>query len=247
MFDDLGSGHPMDRLVCGDVGFGKTEVALRAAFAVALNGKQVAVVVPTTLLARQHFKTFSERFKGLPVVVRQASRLVSSKEMSETKKGLADGTVDIVVGTHALLGKTISFKDLGLVIVDEEQHFGVGHKERLKQLRADVHVLTLTATPIPRTLQLAMTGVRELSIIASPPGGSPRGAQLRDAVRSADRARGAAARALPRRAELLCLPAHRGPRRGEGLPRPAGAGGEGRGGAWPDGGDAARGDHVRLL
>lgn len=169
VFDDLGSGHPMDRLVCGDVGFGKTEVALRAAFAVALNGKQVAVVVPTTLLARQHFKTFSERFKGLPIVVRQASRLVTSKELSETKKGLADGTVDIVVGTHALLGKTISFKDLGLVIVDEEQHFGVGHKEKLKQLRAEVHVLTLTATPIPRTLQLAMTGVRELSIIASPP------------------------------------------------------------------------------
>ncbi|GLK84413.1 transcription-repair coupling factor [Ancylobacter defluvii] len=169
VFDDLGSGHPMDRLVCGDVGFGKTEVALRAAFAVALNGKQVAVVVPTTLLARQHFKTFSERFKGLPVVVRQLSRLVPSKEVSETKKGLADGTVDIVVGTHALLGKAISFKDLGLVIVDEEQHFGVGHKEKLKQLRAEVHVLTLTATPIPRTLQLAMTGVRELSIIASPP------------------------------------------------------------------------------
>ncbi|QIB35840.1 transcription-repair coupling factor [Ancylobacter pratisalsi] len=169
VFDDLGSGHPMDRLVCGDVGFGKTEVALRAAFAVALNGKQVAVVVPTTLLARQHFKTFSERFKGLPVVVRQASRLVTGKEMSDTKKGLADGTVDIVVGTHALLGKAISFKDLGLVIVDEEQHFGVGHKERLKQMRAEVHVLTLTATPIPRTLQLAMTGVRELSIIASPP------------------------------------------------------------------------------
>ncbi|GAB4065435.1 transcription-repair coupling factor [Ancylobacter sonchi] len=169
VFDDLGSGHPMDRLVCGDVGFGKTEVALRAAFAVALNGKQVAIVVPTTLLARQHFKTFSERFKGLPIVVRQASRLVPSKELSETRKGLADGTVDIVVGTHALLGKAIHFKDLGLVIVDEEQHFGVGHKEKLKQLRAEVHVLTLTATPIPRTLQLAMTGVRELSIIASPP------------------------------------------------------------------------------
>jgi len=169
VFDDLGSGHPMDRLVCGDVGFGKTEVALRAAFAVALNGKQVAVVVPTTLLARQHFRTFAERFKGLPVEVRQLSRLVTGKDMTETKKGLTDGTVDIVVGTHALLGKAIAFRDLGLVIVDEEQHFGVGHKERLKQLRADVHVLTLTATPIPRTLQLAMTGVRELSLIASPP------------------------------------------------------------------------------
>ncbi|MFG1433045.1 transcription-repair coupling factor [Xanthobacter sp. V2C-8] len=169
VIDDLGSGHPMDRLVCGDVGFGKTEVALRAAFVASLSGKQVAVVVPTTLLARQHFKTFSERFKGLPVNIAQASRMVTGKALTAVKKGLSDGTVDIVVGTHALLGKTIQFKDLGLVIVDEEQHFGVGHKERLKQLRAEVHVLTLTATPIPRTLQLAMTGVRELSIIATPP------------------------------------------------------------------------------
>ncbi|HWV96410.1 MAG TPA: transcription-repair coupling factor, partial [Xanthobacteraceae bacterium] len=166
---DLESGKPMDRLVCGDVGFGKTEVALRATFAVALQGKQVAVVVPTTLLARQHAKNFAERFRGFPVNVAQASRLVSSKELSQTKKGLADGTVDIVVGTHALLGKTIKFKDLGLLVVDEEQHFGVSHKERLKQLRAEVHVLTLSATPIPRTLQLALTGVRDLSIIASPP------------------------------------------------------------------------------
>ncbi|MGJ5071752.1 transcription-repair coupling factor [Bradyrhizobium oligotrophicum] len=166
---DLEAGRPMDRLVCGDVGFGKTEVALRAAFAVALDGKQVAVVVPTTLLARQHAKTFTERFKGFPVNVAQASRLVSTKELNQVKKGLADGSVDIVVGTHALLGKSIKFRDLGLVIVDEEQHFGVGHKERLKQLRAEVHVLTLSATPIPRTLQLALTGVRELSIIASPP------------------------------------------------------------------------------
>ncbi|MGQ3671085.1 transcription-repair coupling factor [Xanthobacter sp. TB0136] len=169
VLDDLASGHPMDRLVCGDVGFGKTEVALRAAFVTALSGKQVAVVVPTTLLARQHFKTFTDRFQGLPVNVAQASRMVTGKALTEVKKGLADGTVDIVVGTHALLGKSIQFKDLGLVIVDEEQHFGVSHKERLKQLRAEVHVLTLTATPIPRTLQLAMTGVRELSIIATPP------------------------------------------------------------------------------
>lgn len=166
---DLETGRPMDRLICGDVGFGKTEVALRAAFAVALEGKQVAVVVPTTLLARQHTKTFTERFKGFPVNVAQASRLVSAKELTQTKKGLADGNIDIVVGTHALLGKTIKFKDLGLLIVDEEQHFGVSHKERLKQLRAEVHVLTLSATPIPRTLQLALTGVRDLSIIASPP------------------------------------------------------------------------------
>ena len=166
---DLAAGRPMDRLVCGDVGFGKTEVALRAAFVAVMAGKQVAVVVPTTLLARQHFKTFSERFRGFPVKIGQASRLASAAELSATRKGLADGAIDIVIGTHALLGKTIRFKDLGLLIVDEEQHFGVAHKEKLKQLRAEVHVLTLTATPIPRTLQLALTGVRDLSIIASPP------------------------------------------------------------------------------
>ncbi|MCL2714913.1 MAG: transcription-repair coupling factor [Alphaproteobacteria bacterium] len=167
--EDLARGRPMDRLICGDVGFGKTEVALRAAFAVALEGRQVAVVVPTTLLARQHTATFSERFRALPVRVAQASRLVPTRELSQVKKGLAEGAVDIVVGTHALLGKSIKFKELGLVIVDEEQHFGVSHKERLKQLRAEVHVLTLSATPIPRTLQLALSGVRELSLIASPP------------------------------------------------------------------------------
>jgi transcription-repair coupling factor (superfamily II helicase) len=166
---DLEVGRPMDRLICGDVGFGKTEVALRAAFAVALEGKQVAIVVPTTLLARQHTRTFTDRFKGFPVRVAQASRLIPTKELNQVKKELADGAIDIVVGTHALLGKSIKFRDLGLLIVDEEQHFGVSHKERLKQLRAEVHVLTLSATPIPRTLQLALTGVRELSIIASPP------------------------------------------------------------------------------
>jgi transcription-repair coupling factor (superfamily II helicase) len=169
VLDDLNAGRPMDRLVCGDVGFGKTEVALRAAFAAAISGKQVAVIVPTTLLARQHFRTFAERFKGLPVQVAQLSRFASAGDMKQTRAGLAAGTVDIVVGTHALLAKTIAFKDLGLIIVDEEQHFGVAHKERLKALQADVHVLTLSATPIPRTLQLAMTGVRELSIIATPP------------------------------------------------------------------------------
>ncbi len=166
---DLNSGRPMDRLICGDVGFGKTEVALRAAFIAAMNGKQVAVVVPTTLLARQHMKTFADRMRGYPIKLAQASRLVSAAELVRTKKGIADGTVDIVIGTHALLGKTIKFKDLGLIVVDEEQHFGVAHKERLKQLRAEVHVLTLTATPIPRTLQLALSGVREMSIIATPP------------------------------------------------------------------------------
>ncbi|HJU32645.1 MAG TPA: transcription-repair coupling factor [Hyphomicrobiaceae bacterium] len=169
VLEDLGSGKPMDRLVCGDVGFGKTEVALRAAFVAAMDGFQVAVVVPTTLLARQHFATFRERFKGLPVRIAQASRLVSAKELAATKAALKEGNVDIVVGTHALLGKSIAFKRLGLLIVDEEQHFGVAHKERLKQLREDVHVLTLTATPIPRTLQLALSGVRELSLITTPP------------------------------------------------------------------------------
>ena len=166
---DLASGRPMDRLICGDVGFGKTEVALRAAFVTAMNGKQVAVVVPTTLLARQHFKTFSDRLRGYPVKIALASRLVSPKELAQAKIGLAEGDIDIVVGTHALLGKTVKFKDLGLIVVDEEQHFGVAHKEKLKQLRAEVHVLTLTATPIPRTLQLALSGVREMSIIATPP------------------------------------------------------------------------------
>ncbi len=167
--EDLAKGKPMDRLICGDVGFGKTEVALRAAFIAVMEGKQVAVVVPTTLLARQHFQTFNQRFQGFPVKIAQASRLVSAKDMAQMREGLKNGQIDIVVGTHALLAKSIEFKDLGLMIIDEEQHFGVGHKERLKQLREDVHVLTLTATPIPRTLQLALTGVREMSVIATPP------------------------------------------------------------------------------
>ncbi|WP_417429256.1 transcription-repair coupling factor [Kiloniella sp.] len=169
VFEDLGSGRPMDRLICGDVGFGKTEVALRAAFVAVMSGKQVAVVVPTTLLARQHYNNFVERFKGLPVRIGQLSRLATSKEQTETKKGLAEGTVEIVVGTHAVFSKNMKFSDLGLLIVDEEQHFGVKQKERLKELRTDVHVLTLTATPIPRTLQMAMSGVKEMSLIATPP------------------------------------------------------------------------------
>jgi transcription-repair coupling factor (superfamily II helicase) len=167
--DDLAAGRPMDRLVCGDVGFGKTEVALRAAFAAAINGKQTAIVVPTTLLARQHTENFATRFAGLPIRIGQLSRMVGAAEQREVKKGIAEGAVDIVVGTHAVLGKTVTFKDLALVVIDEEQHFGVAHKERMKDLRAEVHMLTLSATPIPRTLQLAMTGVRELSIIATPP------------------------------------------------------------------------------
>jgi transcription-repair coupling factor (superfamily II helicase) len=166
---DLADGKPMDRLVCGDVGFGKTEVAMRAAFVAAMNGQQVAVVAPTTLLARQHFQGFSERFAGFPLKVGRLSRLVPAAEMKATRDALADGTMDVVIGTHAILSKSTSFKRLGLVIVDEEQRFGVTHKEALKQLRADVHVLTLTATPIPRTLQMAMSGLRELSTIQTPP------------------------------------------------------------------------------
>jgi transcription-repair coupling factor (superfamily II helicase) len=166
---DLGSGRPMDRLICGDVGFGKTEVALRAAFVVAMSGKQVAVICPTTLLARQHFQTFTERFQGWPVKVRRLSRLVPAAEANQTREALKKGEVEIVIGTHAILSKQVAFKDLGLVVVDEEQHFGVGHKEALKALRAEVHVLTLTATPIPRTLQMALSGIREMSIIATPP------------------------------------------------------------------------------
>ncbi|MBV8616442.1 MAG: transcription-repair coupling factor [Acetobacteraceae bacterium] len=169
VLEDLASGRPMDRLICGDVGFGKTEVALRAAFIAAMAGAQVAVVVPTTLLARQHYRTFSARFAGLPVRVAQLSRMVPAKEAAEVRKGIADGGVNIVIGTHALLAKGVRFAELGLLVIDEEQHFGVAHKERLKQLRSDVHVLTLTATPIPRTLQLALTGVREMSVIATPP------------------------------------------------------------------------------
>jgi transcription-repair coupling factor (superfamily II helicase) len=169
VLDDLTSGRPMDRLVCGDVGFGKTEVALRAAFVAVMAGFQVAVITPTTLLCRQHYRTFSERFAGLPVRIKQLSRLVTGKDAAEAKAGIKAGDIEIVVGTHALLGKGIEFKSLGLLIVDEEQHFGVAQKERLKELRADVHVLTLTATPIPRTLQMALSGVREMSLIATPP------------------------------------------------------------------------------
>ncbi|MEM0976562.1 MAG: transcription-repair coupling factor [Pseudomonadota bacterium] len=169
VLEDLSSGRPMDRLICGDVGFGKTEVALRAAFVAATSGQQVAVIAPTTLLARQHFKSFTERFRHTGLTVRQLSRFVSAKEATNTRDGLKSGAIDIVVGTHAVLAKQVHFKELGLLIIDEEQRFGVQHKERLKQLRSDVHVLTLTATPIPRTLQLSLAGVRELSVITTPP------------------------------------------------------------------------------
>ncbi len=169
VFEDLATGKPMDRLICGDVGFGKTEVALRAAFVAASSGKQVAVIVPTTLLARQHYQSFVARFKDTGIKVAQLSRLVKPKEATLVKEQLKKGEVQIIVGTHALLAKSVEFQDLGLLIVDEEQHFGVGQKERLKNLKADVHVLTLTATPIPRTLQMALSGVREMSLITTPP------------------------------------------------------------------------------
>ncbi len=166
---DMASGKPMDRLICGDVGFGKTEVAMRAAFAAAMSGVQVAVIAPTTLLARQHAARFVERFRGFPVEVRQLSRFVPAKEAARTRDGLAGGSVEIVIGTHAVLSRSVHFRNLGLLVVDEEQHFGVTHKERMKQLRSDIHVLTLTATPIPRTLQMSLTGVRDLSVIGTPP------------------------------------------------------------------------------
>ena len=237
----------MDRLVCGDVGFGKTEVAMRAAFVAAMAGEQVAVVVPTTLLARQHYRGFAERFAGFPLKLRQLSRFVDAKEAKETRAALAEGTVDIVVGTHALLAESIKFKRLGLVIVDEEQHFGVVHKERLKNLKADVHVLTLTATPIPRTLQLALSGVRDLSLITTPPIDrlavrtfvTPfdplvvREALLREHYRGGQ--------------SFFVAPPHRRSARSGGISQERGAGSEAGGGPWPDGAQGAgRGDD-RLL
>ena len=166
---DISGDYPMDRLICGDVGFGKTEVAIRAAYVAAMAGAQVALVVPTTLLARQHYNNFSNRFAGSGLRVEQLSRLVTPKEADKVKEGLRDGHVNIVIGTHALFGKNVKFDNLGLVIVDEEQRFGVKQKERLKEIKSDVHVLTLSATPIPRTLQMSLTGVKEMSLITTPP------------------------------------------------------------------------------
>ena len=166
---DLEKPYPMDRLICGDVGYGKTEVALRAAFKVAMEGKQVALLVPTTVLAQQHYRTFSERFADFPLKVAQLSRFVPPLRQKEIIADLARGRIDIVIGTHRLLSRDISFHDLGLLIIDEEQRFGVRHKERLKQLRMDVDVLAMTATPIPRTLHLSLVGARDLSVIETPP------------------------------------------------------------------------------
>ncbi len=166
---DMTSGKPMDRLVCGDVGFGKTEVALRAAFVAVAGGKQVAVLCPTTLLAEQHFQTFSDRFADFPVKLAELSRFRSAKEVAAALQGLKEGRIDIVIGTHKLLSKEVSFKHLGLVIIDEEHRFGVRQKERMKELRAEVDVLTLTATPIPRTLAMSLEGIRDFSVIATAP------------------------------------------------------------------------------
>lgn len=166
---DMERSVPMDRLICGDVGYGKTEIAVRAAFKAIQDGKQVAVLVPTTLLVQQHFQTFSERYAQFPVVVKALSRFQSDKEAREVVEGLADGSVDLVIGTHRLLSKDIRYKDLGLVVVDEEQRFGVEHKEQLKTLRTAVDVLAMSATPIPRTLEMAVTGIREMSTLATPP------------------------------------------------------------------------------
>src|ERR671932_1932732 len=160
---------PMDRIICGDVGYGKTEIAVRAAFKAVQDGKQVAVLVPTTLLANQHYKTFSERFAQFPVTVKVLSRFQSDAESAETLRQLAAGEVDVLVGTHRLLQPTTRFKDLGLVIVDEEQRFGVEHKEYLKTMRTAVDVLSMSATPIPRTLEMSLTGIREMSTILTPP------------------------------------------------------------------------------
>ena len=166
---DMERPYPMDRIVCGDVGYGKTEIAIRAAFKAVQDGKQVAVLVPTTLLAQQHFATFTERYTGFPIKVASLSRFNSTKEINEALTGLTTGNVDVVIGTHRLLSDDISFRDLGLIIVDEEQRFGVEHKEKLKKLRASVDVLAMSATPIPRTLEMAITGIREMSTIATPP------------------------------------------------------------------------------
>ena len=166
---DMEASFPMDRLVCGDVGFGKTEVAIRAAFKSVADSKQVAILVPTTIFALQHFKTFSERLDEFPCTVEYINRFKSAKQQTQIKKELAEGKIDILIGTHRLISKDIKFKNLGLLVIDEEQKFGVGAKEKLKALKVNVDTLTLTATPIPRTLQFSLMGARDLSIINTPP------------------------------------------------------------------------------
>ncbi|MDC4204844.1 MAG: DEAD/DEAH box helicase [Candidatus Manganitrophus sp.] len=226
---------PMDRLVCGDVGYGKTEVAMRAAFEAVMDNKQVAVVVPTTLLAQQHYQTFSKRFAPFPVRVEVLSRFRSRKEQKAILEDLKTGAVDILIGTHRLLQKDIQFRDLGLVVIDEEHRFGVRHKEKLKQLRKQIDVLTLTATPIPRTLQMALAQVRDLSVIETPrrPAGDP---DDPCSIRSDDHPGGNLPRAGPGRTGLLrpqSGPQHRADRE---IPHRAGAGSSDRRRARPDAG-----------
>ena len=167
--EDMEKSKPMDRLVCGDVGYGKTEVAIRAAFKAVMDGKQVAVLVPTTVLAQQHYATFTERMKAFPMKIEVLSRFRTPKEQDKVVEGLKDGTVDICIGTHRLIQKDVQFKNLGLLIIDEEQRFGVAHKEYLKKMRQEVDVLTLSATPIPRTLHMSLVGVRDMSTMETPP------------------------------------------------------------------------------
>ncbi len=209
VLSDLASGQPADRLICGDVGFGKTEVALRAAFVAVMAGYQVALVTPTTLLARQHGRVFTERFTGFRIEVGTLSRMTSPAAARQLKQDLASGQCQLVIGTHALLSKSLSFNNLGLLIIDEEQHFGVAQKERLKSLRGAVHVLTLSATPIPRTLQMALSGVRQMSLITTPPADR---LAVRTFVGPWDRLvlKEAIARELPRRPDFRCLPAYPG-------------------------------------
>ena len=233
---DMDSGQPMDRLICGDVGFGKTEVAMRAAFVAAMSGTQVAVIAPTTLLARQHYASFAERFRGFPLAVHQLSRFVTSGDAQKTRDGLAKGTVDIVIGTHALLAKGIRFKNLGLLVIDEEQHFGVSHKERLKQLRSDIHVLNPDRHADPAhaaTVAVRGAGSVDHRHAAGRPAGDP---HLCQRVRRGDHPRGAAARTLSRRTKLLRGAARLGPARDRGLPARPGARGQLHHRPRPDGG-----------
>ena len=223
---DMEKPVPMDRLICGDVGFGKTEIAVRAAFKAIQDGKQVAVLVPTTLLVQQHHETFTERYEGFPVTVAAMSRFQTTKEINETIEGLETGGVDVVIGTHKLLNPKIKFKDLGLVIIDEEQRFGVEHKETLKALRTNVDVLSLSATPIPRTLEMAVTGIREMSTLATPPEDRLPRAHLRGRVRGrSGHGRGPARTAARRTGVLRAQPraGHREDGREDPRARPRGA------------------------
>ncbi len=200
---DMEKPVPMDRVICGDVGYGKTEIAVRAAFKAVQDGKQVAVLVPTTLLADQHLQTFTERMAGFPVTVKGLSRFTDPAESRAVLDGMRDGSVDIVIGTHRLLQTGVTWKDLGLVVVDEEQRFGVEHKEHIKSMRTHVDVLTMSATPIPRTLEMSLAGIREMSTILTPPEERYPGADVRRPTRRQAGRRGAAARDAARRAGLL--------------------------------------------